>query len=252
MTRPRLPMEASSPRGVEPEAAPAAAPAIAPAVTQDTASQAAASQAAATTQGTAAPVSTPQEDTATSWRLLEAPAPWVVVLVVLPLSFAVAWRAYARETLSSGMRTTLVGLRWLSLLALLQEAHQSGEISKLLVLSSQGAAVAPGGVHRHGELGHIAAFKVSDLADTFFLHLVDTHHGMQGDEGALHTTKFGCDALFGRINQQSRPLSKYQFFHFQEPEKLSVTHAARINLVDLPLIHEGDLENVLLGHTFSS
>ena len=60
-----------------------------------------------------------QPDTATSWKLLEAPEPWVVVLVVLPLSFAIAWRAYAREHLSSGARGLLVGLRWLSLLALL-------------------------------------------------------------------------------------------------------------------------------------
>jgi len=60
-----------------------------------------------------------QPDTATSWKLLEAPEPWVVVLVVLPLSFAIAWRAYAREHLSRGARGLLVGLRWLSLLALL-------------------------------------------------------------------------------------------------------------------------------------
>jgi uncharacterized membrane protein len=101
-------------------------------------------------QSTVAEVTTPQEDTATSWRLLEAPAPWVVVLVVLPLSFAVAWRAYARETLSSGMRTTLVGLRWLSLLALLAILARPVEVrsqervtpAEILVLADDSASMS--------------------------------------------------------------------------------------------------------------
>lgn len=46
-----------------------------------------------------------------SFRLLDLPAAWVVVLVVLPLFAAVAWIGYSRENLSRPMRATLLTLR---------------------------------------------------------------------------------------------------------------------------------------------
>ncbi len=60
-----------------------------------------------------------QEAVSTSWRFLEMPAPWIVVLVVLPLAALVAWLAYRRESLSTGRRWALSGLRFASLLVLL-------------------------------------------------------------------------------------------------------------------------------------
>ncbi len=54
-----------------------------------------------------------------SWRFLELPALWIVVLVLIPAAFAVALIAYRKETLRPRMRGTLVTLRFLSLLLLL-------------------------------------------------------------------------------------------------------------------------------------
>lgn len=98
---------------------------------------------------TGAPL-TQEPDTATSWKLLEAPEPWVVVLVVLPLSFAIAWRAYSREHLSGGARGFLVGLRWLSLLALLTILARPVEVrsqervtpAQILVLADDSASMS--------------------------------------------------------------------------------------------------------------
>jgi len=45
-------------------------------------------------------------------RLLDLPAMWVVVLVILPLFAALAWAGYARENLSRTMRATLLALRF--------------------------------------------------------------------------------------------------------------------------------------------
>ncbi len=54
-----------------------------------------------------------------SWRLLEAPAPWVIVLVIAPLVALVSWYAYRSESLPGGVRALLIGLRTASLCLLL-------------------------------------------------------------------------------------------------------------------------------------
>ena len=54
-----------------------------------------------------------------TWRFLEMPAPWVVVLILLPAAFAIAALAYWREPLRPQMRWALISLRFLSLLLLL-------------------------------------------------------------------------------------------------------------------------------------
>ncbi|MFT5289611.1 MAG: hypothetical protein ACI82F_001677 [Planctomycetota bacterium] len=46
-----------------------------------------------------------------SLRLLDLPAPWIVVLIVLPLFALVTWFGYGRETISTPMRVVLSGLR---------------------------------------------------------------------------------------------------------------------------------------------
>ncbi len=53
-----------------------------------------------------------------SWRLLDLPEMWVVVLVLLPLAALVSYAAYARETLSTGSRSLLSALRFLVILLL--------------------------------------------------------------------------------------------------------------------------------------
>ena len=42
-----------------------------------------------------------------SFRLLDLPATWVVVLVVLPALAGIAWLGYRSEPLSGGVRVTL-------------------------------------------------------------------------------------------------------------------------------------------------
>ena len=54
-----------------------------------------------------------------TWRLLELPPLWVVVLILIPGAVGVAYLAYWRESISSGARWTMVTLRALSLLLLL-------------------------------------------------------------------------------------------------------------------------------------
>lgn len=53
-----------------------------------------------------------------TWRLLDLPEMWVVVLVLLPLAALVSWIAYAREPLSSRSRFLLGALRFGALLLL--------------------------------------------------------------------------------------------------------------------------------------
>jgi hypothetical protein len=54
-----------------------------------------------------------------SWRLLEAPAPWVIVLVIAPLVALISWYAYRSESLPGRVRGILIGLRTVSLCLLL-------------------------------------------------------------------------------------------------------------------------------------
>ena len=54
-----------------------------------------------------------------TWRLLEMPAAWVVVLVLLPGLAVVAGLGYWRENLTTPQRIALSGLRFASMLALL-------------------------------------------------------------------------------------------------------------------------------------
>jgi uncharacterized membrane protein len=53
-----------------------------------------------------------------TFRLLDAPASWVIVLVVVPLCALLSWIGYRREKISTGARGLLVGLRCLALLLL--------------------------------------------------------------------------------------------------------------------------------------
>lgn len=54
-----------------------------------------------------------------TFRLLDMPEPWVVVLIIAPLTLLFAWLAYAKEPLTPRARTTLMVLRFLSLALLL-------------------------------------------------------------------------------------------------------------------------------------
>lgn len=54
-----------------------------------------------------------------TWRLMEVPPLWVVVLILIPGAFGVAYLAYWRESISRAARWTMVTLRALSLLLLL-------------------------------------------------------------------------------------------------------------------------------------
>ena len=57
----------------------------------------------------------PTPGSSASLRLLDLPALWVVVLVVLPLLAIVAWIGYAREDFSVRQRVVLAALRFSSL-----------------------------------------------------------------------------------------------------------------------------------------
>jgi len=54
-----------------------------------------------------------------TWRLLEMPAPWIVVLVLVPALALVAGLGYWRESLPRAQRVILSGLRFASMLTLL-------------------------------------------------------------------------------------------------------------------------------------
>jgi len=54
-----------------------------------------------------------------SFRLLDLPELWIVVLVLVPLAALVAWAGYARESLPGGARLVLGGLRLTAILLLL-------------------------------------------------------------------------------------------------------------------------------------
>ncbi|MFT7668816.1 MAG: putative membrane protein [Planctomycetota bacterium] len=54
-----------------------------------------------------------------TWRFLEMPELWVVVLILVPLAALISWATYARESVSNGARTGLSLLRFASLLVLL-------------------------------------------------------------------------------------------------------------------------------------
>jgi uncharacterized membrane protein len=62
------------------------------------------------------------DTTRETWRLLEVPDLWVVVLVLVPATAAVAWLAYLKEKLGPRIRPFLIALRfaalWLLLLVL--------------------------------------------------------------------------------------------------------------------------------------
>ena len=67
------------------------------------------------------PLSLLSEDRALreSWRLLEAPALWVIVLVIAPLVALISWYAYRSESLPGRVRAILMGLRTAALCLLL-------------------------------------------------------------------------------------------------------------------------------------
>ena len=54
-----------------------------------------------------------------SLRLLDLPAAWVIVLIILPIFAAVTWIGYGRESIGQGMRLVLSGLRFAAFLVLL-------------------------------------------------------------------------------------------------------------------------------------
>ena len=59
------------------------------------------------------------DTTRESWRLLDVPEPWIIVLILIPAAVLVSSISYWRENLSSGIRATLIGLRLLSIALLL-------------------------------------------------------------------------------------------------------------------------------------
>jgi uncharacterized membrane protein len=79
----------------------------------------AASLFAASAFAQAAPASGSGTDLRESFRLLDVPELWIVVLVILPLCALVAWIGYGRESLSPRARVVLSALRFSALLLLL-------------------------------------------------------------------------------------------------------------------------------------
>src|SRR5687768_4600850 len=54
-----------------------------------------------------------------TFRLLDMPAPWIVVLILLPLCALVAWIGYGREAITTRARMILAGLRFAALVLIL-------------------------------------------------------------------------------------------------------------------------------------
>jgi len=67
----------------------------------------------------AAPVEGVEAGLRESWRLLDLPEMWIVVLVLVPLLLLLSWVSYARENLGTGARVVLMSFRFLALALLL-------------------------------------------------------------------------------------------------------------------------------------
>jgi len=111
----------------------------------------------------------PSDTVATSWRLLDLPAPWVIALVVLPLAALVAFGTYWREALRLRTRLLLGGLRFASLLLLLGVLarpvkvlqQQDVQPAEVLILVDDSASMARreeygGDSDMRGRLGRLA------------------------------------------------------------------------------------------------
>src|SRR5882672_661011 len=112
-----------------------------------------------------------------------------------------------------------------------------------------GGGIAARRVHRHRKLADIAALDAHDLAHALLLHFVDSQDRVQGQICTLYTGKFGLNLLFGRIDHDARTLAKNKFLDLDKTKKRAMAHLARIDLVDLALVHEHHLENVTGSHT---
>jgi len=105
------------------------------------------------------------ETVATTYRFTELPAAWVVALVLVPGAIGVAWLAYFREPLSSGMRGALVTLRALSLLVLL------AVLFRPMLVRQEQSTIAPESVFLYDDSGSMAS--------------VDPHVGDDGSRDAV-------------------------------------------------------------------
>ncbi len=71
---------------------------------------------------------------------------------------------------------------------------------------------------------------------------------MHRQVGALDVLELRLDALFGRVDDDARALTEYEFLYLDKAEQRAVADFAGIHLVDLPLAHENDLVQCLVAH----
>ena len=91
----------------------------------------------------------------------------------------------------------------------------------------------------------VATFHWTHLADPLPLHLVDPHHGMQGNEGAFHSGEFVLQPLLSWIDQHARTFAKDQFLDFNKAVQIPLIDFPGIEFVQLALIDEQDAVNAL-------
>jgi hypothetical protein len=92
------------------------------------------------------------------------------------------------------------------------------------------------------------AFERGDLADTLLFHLVDPQDGVQRQVGSLHPVELPLDAFLGRVHHDRGTLAENELLHLNETEQLAMADTARVDLVNLALIHEHNAENVTDCH----
>lgn len=151
----------------------------------------------------------------TSWRLLELPAGWIVVLLILPISFGIAYSAYRSERLRPGMRATLVGLRWLSLLGLLAilarpvEVRSQERISpaEILVLADDSASMSRRDAYTGDGNTTTALEALLGAAPGEFTRAEIAAQLLQGPL-ATHLQQQGYETRLMRFAQRSEPLAE--------------------------------------------
>ena len=62
------------------------------------------------------------------------------------------------------------------------------------------------------------------------------------------TLELGLDLLFGRVEDDRTALAENEFLDLDEPEKRAVPDAARVDLVNLSLVHEDDFVECFVCH----
>ena len=149
-----------------------------------------------------------------SWRLLELPAPWIVVLVLIPAVLAVAAGAYWKENLPSPSRVAMVGLRVLSFSLLLVvlfrpvkvTQHELVEAPKVVVIVDDSASMRRMDTYTGDETARAALRELAGRAPETVSRLELATDALQATL-LPHLAQRGYDARLFRFDERLTDLT---------------------------------------------